>query len=273
VSVDVTALAGTKIKANAAMSANRRYEQIAREILAEAAAADADDDECFSDRRGDELPSELADPASRWRRLRAAKQRLEAEVADSHAAHEARLRGRAELEAPARRQAARPQAQGTAGGFLQGDNAQAVCTDAQIVLAADVFTDSPDGRLLAPMLDAARRELAAIGIEQPPGVVLADGGYWNVPDIEQAVAAGSEVLVNPDSGARPACAADERKLRDKRVHGLYAHMQRAITSSRGVALYRRRNQVIERSSPTPGSSAAPTASNARARQPAAPNGD
>ena len=64
VSVGVIALDGTKIKANAAMSANRSYEQIAREILAEAAEADARDDERFGDRRGDELPPELADPTT-----------------------------------------------------------------------------------------------------------------------------------------------------------------------------------------------------------------
>jgi transposase len=237
VSVGVIALDGTK--ANASMSANRSYEQIAREILAEAAEADARDDERFGERRGDELPPELADPTTRRARLRAAKERLEAEVADAQAAHEAHLQSRAALEAQrggklrgrkpkpppatvapaARANVTDPESRLVRGaaGFLQGYNAQAVCTDTQIVIAADVFPDSPDGRLLAPMLTAARRELEAIGVDRPPGVVLADGGYWNVPHIEQAVAAGSELLVNPDSSARPTRAADERRPRDKRV--------------------------------------------------------
>jgi len=36
--------------------------------------------------------------------------------------------------------------------------------------------DSPDGRLLEPMVGAARRELAAVGIDQTPTTVLADAG-------------------------------------------------------------------------------------------------
>lgn len=267
VSVGVIALDGTKIKANAAKSANRSYEQIAREILAEAADADARDDERFGDRRGDELPPELADRSTRRARLQAAKQRMDAEVAAAHAAHEARLQARAAIEeqrggklrgrkpkAPpgdvlpsARANTTDPESRlvRSPSGFVQGYNAQAVCTASQIVLAAELSTDSADGRLLTPMLAATRRELAAIGIDESPGVVLADGGYWNAPQIQQVVADGSEILVNPDSSAHATRPVEQRKLRDKRVDGLYAHMQRAITSPRGVELYRHRKQMIE----------------------------
>ena len=128
---------------------------------------------------------------------------------------------------------------------MQGYNAQAVCTESQVIIAAELSTDSPDGRLLEPMIRAAREELAAVGIDEPPEVVLADGGYWNVPHIEELVMQGSQVIVNPDSSARASRPADQRKLRDKRVHGLYAHMQRVITSEIGAGLYRRRQQMIE----------------------------
>src|SRR6266550_1291982 len=56
VSVGVVALDSTKIAANASGQANRSYEQIAREILAEAGAVDRAEDELYGDRRGDELP-------------------------------------------------------------------------------------------------------------------------------------------------------------------------------------------------------------------------
>src|ERR687893_1003440 len=56
----VIAVDGTKIAANAAPQATRDYEQIAREILAEADAVDAEEDERFGEAHGDELPSELA---------------------------------------------------------------------------------------------------------------------------------------------------------------------------------------------------------------------
>ena len=60
--VEVIAVDGTKVHANASQHATRDYEQIAREILEEAADVDAREDEQFGERRGDELPPELVDP-------------------------------------------------------------------------------------------------------------------------------------------------------------------------------------------------------------------
>src|SRR5438094_9269259 len=85
--------------ANASISANRSYAQITEEILAEAAEADARDDAELGDRRGDELPAELADSGSRRARLREAKARLEAEVESAQQAHRERLEARVALEA------------------------------------------------------------------------------------------------------------------------------------------------------------------------------
>src|SRR3954469_2583026 len=76
VRVGMIAVDGTKVAANAAPQATRDYEQIAREILAEADAVDAEEDERFGDARGDELPAELATAQGRRGWLREAKQRL-----------------------------------------------------------------------------------------------------------------------------------------------------------------------------------------------------
>jgi transposase len=78
VKVGVVAIDGTKIKANASQHSNRDYEQIAREILAEAGAIDAAEDERYGERRGDELPPELATSQGRRGWLRDARQRLDA---------------------------------------------------------------------------------------------------------------------------------------------------------------------------------------------------
>src|SRR4051812_7155484 len=207
VQVGLIAVDGTKIAGNASREANRSYEQIARELLAEASAADAAEDERFGDARGDELPPELAERSSRRARLRAAKERLEAEVRDAQAAHVAHLNERTQLEAErgrklrgrkpvppaavvdpaARANVTDPDSRLVRAprGFVQGYNAQAVCTETQIIVAAELSTDSPDGRLLEPMISAARAELAAVGLDQAPEVVLADGGYWNAPQIER----------------------------------------------------------------------------------------
>ena len=54
--VGVIAVDGTKVQANASRNENRDYEQLAREILEEAKAVDAAEDELYGQARGDELP-------------------------------------------------------------------------------------------------------------------------------------------------------------------------------------------------------------------------
>src|SRR5215203_5239419 len=75
----VLAVDGTKLHANASERATRDYEQLAREVLEEAAEIDAAEDERFGDRRGDELPPELASAQGRKKWLEAARRRLDAE--------------------------------------------------------------------------------------------------------------------------------------------------------------------------------------------------
>src|SRR4051812_30491042 len=79
VKVGIVAVDGTKIAAAATHHATRTYADIAREILEEAAAADAAEDELYGDARGDELPPTLRTAGDRRRWLREAKQALDAE--------------------------------------------------------------------------------------------------------------------------------------------------------------------------------------------------
>src|SRR5215218_9789426 len=81
VKVGVIAVDGTKLQANASRNENLDYEQLAREIVEEAKAVDAAEDELYGDARGDELPEEFATAAGRRGWLREAKQRLEAQRA------------------------------------------------------------------------------------------------------------------------------------------------------------------------------------------------
>jgi hypothetical protein len=75
-SVGVVAIDGTKMAANASSDANRDFGQIAREILAEAAAIDEREDGLYGSERGDELPEQLRTREGRRRALREAKERL-----------------------------------------------------------------------------------------------------------------------------------------------------------------------------------------------------
>jgi hypothetical protein len=66
-------------------------------------------------------------------------------------------------------------------GWVQGYNAQAVCNERRLIVAAEVMTAaSPDFGHLAPKFAAARGELAAAGVSEAPQVVVADAGYWHL---------------------------------------------------------------------------------------------
>jgi AICAR transformylase/IMP cyclohydrolase PurH len=90
----------------------------------------------------------------------------------------------------------------TTRGFIQGYNAQAVVTAEQVVIAAEISTDSLDSANLEPIVAAACAALEAAGIRKKPGVVLADAGYWKNDAIEAIVNRGIQTLVAPDADAR-----------------------------------------------------------------------
>ncbi len=109
VNVGLIAVDGTKVHANASDRANLTYEQIAREILAEAEETDRAEDERFGEARGDELPPEFQVSGDRRKRLQEARRLLDAERAERPSevpparvgrlkAAEARLREDWELE-------------------------------------------------------------------------------------------------------------------------------------------------------------------------------
>ena len=88
------------------------------------------------------------------------------------------------------------------------------------------------------MLDAAHGELDAVGVSEKPQTVLADAGYWHQPQMERIVAAGTQVLIPPDSGKR-------KGNRPGWSGGLYCFMREVLSTELGSSLYRRRQQLVE----------------------------
>src|ERR671915_1117845 len=285
VEIGVVAVDGTKVHANASHHATRDYEQIAAEILEDAAAIDAAEDERCGDRRGDELPPELSTaqgrrgwlrdakrrlderraaearpvPKPRPARLREAKRRLDEEhevhcrANEAYEAYRARgvmkdgrrfgkpptpytppatPEGKVNISDPDSRNVKTPR------GYVQGYNAQAVCNEHQIVVAAEINTDSPDFGHLEPMVGAAGRELAGAGITEAPAVVVADAGYWHHDQMDDLAGRGITVLVPPDAGKR-------RGARPGWDGGRYAFMRRVLETDLGKQLYRKRQVTIE----------------------------
>lgn len=133
------ALDGTKIAANASLGANRgesTLRRMAADILAEAAATDAAEDEQFGDARGDELPGPLAEPTGRAARIKAMLDDIAAERAERAAsgkrsgperaaervrdAEHALAQARAQLDEQAANWAERKAAAAAAGTSLPG---------------------------------------------------------------------------------------------------------------------------------------------------------
>jgi transposase len=259
VGTGVIAVDSTKLAANASGRQNKTYEDLAREILKQAAEIDAAEDELYGEARGDELPPELADPKTRRARIRELMDELDAErraedqqrqaMLERRAGHERRTGrrppGRPPLERPKAAEKVRrvnvtdPDSRSvkTPRGFVQGYNAQLVAADGQIIVAAEVTIGSPDQGQLSPMVQAARRELDAAGA-QTPDTVLADAGYWRNRDIQQLTDQGLTVLVPPDAHTRT------EPLPAKRG-ALYQRMRDRLATPDGRALYKRRMTMIE----------------------------
>jgi transposase len=266
VKVGTVAVDGTKLAANAGLSANRSYEKIREEverILSEADDVDAAEDARFGDARGDELPAELADPVTRRERLERAKRELEAEQAARVVEHEAMLARRAEQRArTGRNPRGRPPGDGPGpeppaeakrnitdpdsrimharGSLVQAYNAQALVGEGRIILAADVTSSPNDSNQLMPMLDAARENLRAIDHEEKIKCVLADGGYWNHDAIAKVRQTKTTVVI-PTSDPHhtgPRKKAPHQGPEADRINTILA-------TAAGKRLYRRRAELVE----------------------------
>ena len=83
--------------------------------------------------------------------------------------------------------------------FIPAYNAQAVTTEGQIIVAAEITTEGVDFEQLEPMINAAEQELQEAGVTKRPEVVLADAGYWSNGHIDALRERGMTPIVAPDT--------------------------------------------------------------------------
>jgi len=220
VDAGVVAIDGTKIGADASFFANRRRDslaaeaaELAQEILEEAEATDAAEDELHGDARGGELPAEWSGGRDRRDRIRAALEELDAQKAHDY---QTRMAERARKGADLGRRLTGPQPSADAArrskprranttdphsriiaqaskGVVQGYNAQAAATADQIVLAAEVTVTTNDQPHFVPMATAVVENLTEAGHRDRVGTFVADAGYWTAAN--GTVDVGVEVLI------------------------------------------------------------------------------
>jgi hypothetical protein len=90
------------------------------------------------------------------------------------------------------------------------------------------------------MVACAASTLRDAGVQEPIGILLADGGYWNSSAITSVRSQGIEVLIPTQDRrrTRPRTLAPRQGDEARRIEAVLSHPE-------GQALYRRRQQIVE----------------------------
>ena len=283
--VGVIAIDGTKVHANASRDASLNYEQIAREILEEAKAVDAAEDELYGQARGDELPPELSTSQGRRGWLREAQRRL-----DEKRAQEARPVPRsrsARLKESRRRLDEELWTECRANANYEAYRARGVMKDGRRFGAppkpyqppatpqSKINVTDPDSQLVKGMrgwlqgynAQAATNEqqiviAAEVTVDSPdfghlePMLNAAHNeldaaGVTDTPDVVLADAGYwhqdqmERIVAGGTQVLIPPDSSRRKGTRPGWDNGLYAFMRRVLSTDRGSELYRRRQQLIE----------------------------
>ena len=269
------ALDGTKIKANASRHKAMSYGRILKEekrlaeeikqLLEKAQATDRQEDDKYgTDRRGDELPEELARRESRLKRIREAKKALEAK-AKAAAQQIERQRKQEDLaneDKPKRGRKCKAVSEVPADnkqynftdpessimkannrGWDQCGNAQAaVDSKNQIIVACDVTSESNDKQQFEPMLEQTWEN---IGDDKKIKAASADSGYYSESNVKFAedkkidAYIATERIKHNDSATK---APRGRLPEDLTVQ---AKMARKLRTKKGRETYSKRKSIVE----------------------------
>ena len=261
------ALDGTKVRANAskhkAMSYGRMKEKEAQvaELLQRAGEVDDEEDRRYGkDKRGDELPEELAFRESRLRKIREAKAALEAEAraAESQAAESQAAAEQAEAEGrqhpgnllgvpgdKEQRNFTAPESRimPVPGGkdFQQAYNCQAVADSAHQVIVAAQATNLPSDKSLAvAMIEQTVGNTGAV-----PKEVSADAGYYSAKAVDGLSALGADPFVAPEKTRHGQAIPLAPRGRIPANLSARDRMRRKLRTKRGRQRYGLRKQTVE----------------------------
>ena len=232
-------LDGTKMKANAskhkAMSYGRMKEKRARleaeveELLQRAQEADEAEDRRYGkDRRGDELPVELAFRESRLKKIR-----------------EAQAHGKEIPEDKSQRNFTDPDSRimpGPGGKeFNQSYNCQAAVDSAhQVIVAADVINQPSDKAQALPLVQQIERNTGSL-----PKEASADAGYYSAQAVEELYALGVDPFIPPDKTRHGAVLPPAPRGRIPSQLSPGNRMRRKLRTQRGKQRYALRMGTVE----------------------------
>ena len=248
------ALDGTKVRANAsrhkAMSYRRmkeKEEQLAAEVaelLRRAQEVDDEEDRRYGrDKRGDELPEELAFREGRLEKIREAMAALEAEAQAAAEAEGKEHPGVPDDKAQRNFTDAESRIMPAPGGrdFLQAYNCQAVVDHAhQVIVAARATNQSSDKQQAAAMMQETIDNVGAV-----PREVFADAGYYSAKAVDDLQALGVDPYVAPEQTRHGRVVPPAPRGRIPRDLSPRDRMRRKLRTKRGRQRYALRMETVE----------------------------
>ena len=250
------ALDGAKVRANAskhkAMSYRRmkeKEEQLAAEVaelLRRAQEVDEEEDRRYGqDRRGDELPEELAFREGRLEKIREAMAALEAEA---QAAEQVEAEGKEHSGVPhdkAQRNFtdAESRIMPAPGGrdFQRAYNCQAVVDHAhQVIVAARATNQSSDKQQAVVMIEETIRNTGVM-----PREVSADAGYYSAKAVDELYALGVDPFVAPEQTRHGRVVPPAPRGRIPKRLSPRDRMRRKLETKRGRQRYALRMETVE----------------------------
>jgi hypothetical protein len=217
------------------------------ELLQRAQAVDeAEDSQYGEDKRGDELPRELAFRESRLEKIREAKAAIEAEAREE--AEQAWVEGKHHLGLPdckAQRNFTDPDSRImiAPGGkhFIQAYNAQAAVDSANQVIVAAELTNRPTDKGQAEPLVA----VVKANVGQLPRQVSADAGYFSSDAVSNLIGMGIDVYMPPDKTRHGSVLPSAPRGRVPKGLSIIDRMRRKLRTRRGRKQYALRMETVE----------------------------
>ena len=174
-------LDGTKIKANASVKQSKNADALDKEIdkiLKESIEIDKAEDEMYGDSTPYQMPKELANKTKRLEKIKAAKKKLEDEKLEkiNITDNDAKIMKHKD------------------GSLKPSYNGQIAVDDKeQVIVAADLVTDTNDVNQIDPMIQLI---WATMGYR--PTILLADAGYFSYDNIDLLNQIGTDSYI-PDN--------------------------------------------------------------------------
>jgi transposase len=250
------ALDGTKIKANAskhkAMSYKRMKEEEARleseisELLKNAEVTDKEEDRRYGkNKRGNELPQELAFRESRLKKIREAREALEAEARQTAAKNEKKDDQDEHPKDKAQRNFtdAESRIMPVSGGkdFIQAYNAQAAVDSAkQIIVAAETNNKPIDKGQAEPMMAKVKENAGRL-----PNQMSADAGYFSSETVTALTQMGIDVYIPPNRISHADFRLPSPRGRIPKDLSITDRMRRKLKTQKGRQVYGLRKELPE----------------------------